>query len=106
VLGEADALAHVHAKDTWLNEHVIRVHGVLDTTPRDQITQRAWAFRTVGYGQGEQAWRDLISALRIAGYDGVVSVEHEDPLLSAEDGLAKALDLLLRVRPRSTDDPR
>jgi sugar phosphate isomerase/epimerase len=103
LLGEAGALAHVHAKDTWLNEHAIRVNGVLDTTPRDQISHRAWAFRTVGYGQGEQAWHDLISALLIAGYDGVVSV---DPLLSAEDGLAKALDLLLRLRPASTNDPR
>jgi sugar phosphate isomerase/epimerase len=84
---------------------VIRAHGVLDTTPRDQIKRRAWAFRTVGYGQGEQAWRDLVGALLIAGYDGVVSVEHEDPLLGAEDGLAKALDLLLRLRPGSPDDP-
>ena len=106
ILGEADALAHVHAKDTWLNEHVIRAHGVLDTTSRDQIKRRAWAFRTVGYGQGEQAWRDLVSALLIVGYDGVVSVEHEDPLLNAEDGLAKALKLLLRLRPGSSDDPR
>lgn len=100
LLGEAAALAHVHAKDTWLNHHLIREQGVLDTTPRDRIAQRAWAFRTVGYGQGEQAWRNLLSALQTAGYDGVVSVEHEDPLLTIEDGLAKALDLLLRLSPR------
>ena len=97
-LGEAGALAHVHAKDTWLNADVIRRDGVLDTTPRDRIAQRAWAFRTVGCGQGEQAWRDLIGALASAGYDGVMSVEHEDPLLGTEDGLRKALDLLLRLR--------
>jgi len=98
LLGEAGALAHVHAKDTWLNETVIRAQGVLDTGPRDRIAQRAWAFRTVGYGQGERAWRDLISALQTAGYDGVLSVEHEDPLLGVEDGLAKAVHLLLRLR--------
>jgi sugar phosphate isomerase/epimerase len=99
VLGREGALAHVHAKDTWLNEHVIRTNGVLDTTPRDRVPERAWAFRTVGFGQGEQAWRDLVSALLTAGYDGVISVEHEDPLLGIEDGLAKALELLLPLRP-------
>ena len=100
LLGQAGALAHFHAKDTWLNEPVIRAQGVLDTAPRDRIAERAWAFRTVGYGQGEEAWRDLISALQSAGYEGAVSVEHEDPLMTVEDGLAKALELLLRLRPR------
>jgi sugar phosphate isomerase/epimerase len=63
----------------------------------------AWAFRAVGFGQGEQAWRNPMSALLTAGYDGVVSVEHEDPLLGTEDGLAKALELLLRLRPAPGD---
>ena len=98
LLGEAGALAHVHAKDTWLNEELIRAQGVIDTTPRDRVEGRAWAFRTVGLGHGEGTWRDLLGALRAAGYDGVVSVEHEDPLLSAEEGLAKAVDTLLALR--------
>jgi sugar phosphate isomerase/epimerase len=94
LLGEAGALAHVHAKDTWLNEELIRAQGVIDTTPRDRVEGRAWAFRTVGFGHGEQTWRNLLGALKAAGYDGVVSVEHEDPLLGAEDGLARAVELL------------
>lgn len=98
-LGEAGALAHVHAKDTWLDANMTRLHGVLDTTPRDRLSERSWSFRTVGYGQGEQAWRDLISALLTAGYSGAVSVEHEDRLMSVDDGLAKAVELLLRIRP-------
>ena len=100
-LGAAGAIAHVHAKDTWIDADVTRLHGTLDTTPRERehMAQRSWVFRTVGYGQGEQAWADLISALLTAGYDGVVSVEHEDRLLSTEDGLAKAVRLLRRLRP-------
>lgn len=94
LLGEADALAHVHAKDTWLNEELIRAQGVIDTTPRDRVEGRAWAFRTVGLGHGEQTWRDLLGALRAGGYDGVISVEHEDPLVRAEEGLAEAVELL------------
>jgi sugar phosphate isomerase/epimerase len=100
-LGEAGALAHVHAKDTWLDAGVMRLHGVLDNAPRDRahVADRAWSFRTIGFGQGEQAWRDLVSALLTAGYDGAISIEHEDPLLGARDGLAKAVALLRRIVP-------
>jgi len=48
---------------------------------------RSWAFRTVGYGHGELEWRDIISALRLAGYDGAVSIEHEDALMSAAEAV-------------------
>lgn len=98
-LGEAGAIAHVHAKDTWIDRGLVRLHGVLETTPADRVAERAWSFRTVGHGQGEAAWRDIVSALSVAGYDGVLSVEQEDRLVGAEDGLATALDVLRRVRP-------
>ena len=51
----------------------------------------------VGYGQDDKFWRDFVSALRIAGYDGVLSIEHEDGLVSVDEGLAKAVDVLQRV---------
>ena len=79
------------------HEELIRAQGVIDTTARDRVGGRAWAFRTVGLGHGEERWRDLLGALRAAGYDGVVSVEHEDPPMSAEEGLAKAVDTLLAL---------
>jgi sugar phosphate isomerase/epimerase len=94
-LGQAGALAHVHAKDTAIEPDVVRLHGVLDTTPRDRVAERAWSFRTVGCGHGEQTWRDLVHALREAGYDGVLSVEHEDRLVGTDEGLARAVGLLL-----------
>ena len=100
-LAQAGALAHVHAKDTWLEDDVVRLHGTLDNTPRDQLTERAWSFRTIGYGQGEQAWRDIVSTLLTVGYDGVISIEHEDRLLSTEDGLTQAVGLLRRLRPNN-----
>jgi sugar phosphate isomerase/epimerase len=40
--------------------------------------RRAWIFRTVGYGHDALVWRDVVSALRVAGYDHVISIEHED----------------------------
>ena len=53
-----------------------------------------WIFRTVGYGNGLQYWRDMISALRLAGYDKVMSIEHEDSLMTTDEGLEKAVAFL------------
>lgn len=93
-LGRADSIFHVHAKDTYLDHGNIRHNGVLDTKPYDQILDRSWVFRTVGYGQGEKVWRDVFSALRSVDYDYVMSIEHEDSLLSIDEGLGKAISFL------------
>jgi sugar phosphate isomerase/epimerase len=70
---------------------------VLDTKSYSRFADRSWSFRSVGYGQDEKFWRDFVSALRVAGYDGVLSIEHEDGLASIDEGLAKAVDVLQRV---------
>jgi sugar phosphate isomerase/epimerase len=93
------AIHHVHAKDTWIDKENTAVNGVLDTKGYDRLLERSWSFRTIGFGQGEKVWQDILSALRLVGYDWVVSIEHEDGLLSNEEGLAKAVELLLRLRP-------
>ena len=85
---------HVHAKDTAIDPINTRRDGVLDTTPYNQIAQRSWVFRTVGYGHGVEFWKQLVSALRLVGYDHVLSIEHEDGLLSPREGLEKAAKLL------------
>jgi len=88
------AIYHVHAKDTAIDPQNARRDGVLDTTPYSDIANRAWVFRTVGYGHGVEFWKQLISALRVVGYDHVLSIEHEDGLLSPREGLEKAVALL------------
>jgi len=94
VLGEQEAIFHFHAKDTALDHRNVAVNGVLDTKHYGDALHRAWTFRTVGYGQGAQVWRDIVSALRAVGYDYVLSIEHEDLLLSIDEGLRKAVELL------------
>ncbi|WP_255191334.1 sugar phosphate isomerase/epimerase family protein [Natronobeatus ordinarius] len=96
-LGERDAIHHVHAKDTRIYEEQAREKGVLDTTPYDDEPNRSWLFRSVGYGHGERHWKDLVSTLRLVGYDDVLSIEHEDSLTSSREGLEKAIELLSRV---------
>jgi sugar phosphate isomerase/epimerase len=70
--------------------------GVLDTKPYGEVLDRSWTFRTVGYGHATKDWRDIVSTLRAVGYDYVVSIEHEDPLLSVNEGLSKAV---MELRP-------
>lgn len=98
-LGDAGAIFHVHAKDTFVDRHNVAANGVLDTKPYDRVRERAWTFRTVGFGHGEPAWREIVSALRVAGYDDVISIEHEDILLSRDEGLDRAIEFLQRLVP-------
>ena len=92
-----DAIHHVHAKDTRIYEANARTKGVLDTTPYTDELDRSWLFRSVGHGHGEVHWKDFVSTLRMVGYDGTLSIEHEDSLASPTEGLEKAVDVLQRA---------
>ena len=88
------AIYHFHAKDTKIDKYNTAVNGVLDTKHYTDELNRSWIFRSVGYGNGLDYWRDIISALRLAGYDKVMSIEHEDSLMTAREGLSHAVEFL------------
>ena len=92
-----DAILHVHAKDTQLYPVNLTRTGVLDTKPYTQERDRGWIFRTCGYGHGAEWWKEFVSTLRMFGYDYVLSIEHEDSLLSPEEGLTKAAQFLNEI---------
>ena len=92
VLG--DAIFHVHAKDTQIYSANLPRTGVLDTKNYTDERNRSWIFRTCGYGHGAEWWKEFVSTLRMFGYDYVLSIEHEDSLMSAEEGLIKASSFL------------
>jgi sugar phosphate isomerase/epimerase len=94
-LGEA--VFHVHAKDTKIYTINSTVNGVLDTKPYSDEIHRSYIFRTVGYGHDADFWSDLVSTLQMVGYDDVLSIEHEDSLMSIDEGLSKASALLNQV---------
>jgi sugar phosphate isomerase/epimerase len=96
-LGAEDAIHHFHAKDTALYEHNARVQGYLDTNPYTAEAERSWLFRSIGYGHDEAHWKEVVSALRMVGYEGALSIEHEDSLTSGREGLEKAVDVLSRA---------
>lgn len=89
-----DAIFYFHAKDTKVDEINTARNGVLDTKHYGDEIHRSWIFRSVGYGHGAQVWKDMMSALRMVGYDGMISIEHEDSLMSVPEGLKKAIAML------------
>lgn len=97
ILGREGAIHHFHAKDTVIDPVNVNKHGLTDMQSYTNMLDRAWQFRSVGYGHDVKVWADMMSALRLVGYDFVVSIEHEDGLMSIEEGFSKAVDNLKQV---------
>ena len=89
-----DAIYHVHAKDVKVDLINTAVNGVLDTKHYSNEINRSWIFRTIGYGNDTAYWKNIFSTLRIIGYDGAVSIEHEDSLINRFEGLEKAVRIV------------
>ena len=91
------AVYYVHAKDTRIDAAIAGVNGVIDTTPGSEYRSRAWNYITLGHGHDEAWWRAFVLTLAEVGYDGALSIEHEDPAMSAEQGVEESVALLRRV---------
>ncbi len=89
-----EAIFHFHAKDTRIDTINTAKNGVLDTKHFKEGLNRSWNHHSVGYGHDALVWKDIIRNLRLVGYDGTISIEHEDPLASREEGLTKAINFL------------
>ena len=92
-----DAIYYIHAKDTRVDPVIAGVNGVIETTPGDRYQGRSWNYITLGYGHGELWWREFIAVLAAVGYDDVFSIEHEDPMLSALEGVERSVAFLRNV---------
>ncbi len=98
------AVYHVHAKDTLLNTPVQATTSLLENGSLTDIPSRSWSYITLGYGHGETWWRHFCYRLRMGGYDGWLSIEHEDVLLNSLEGLEKSVTLLKSVMPAKGSD--
>ncbi|MQX24111.1 TIM barrel protein [Sinorhizobium meliloti] len=101
-LGEA--VYHVHAKDTMLNAAVQATTSLLENGSLMDIPARSWSYITLGFGHGEEWWRQFCYRLKMADYDGWLSIEHEDVLLNSLEGLEKSVALLKGVMPVAPSD--
>ena len=106
MLGKEGAIFHAHMKDTVLFPDKVARYGVLNFVFEKQDLKTASdAFRAVGYGHGASTWKDIVRAYMDVGYDGIMSVENEDPILSGEVGVERALYVLKNVREELLTEP-
>jgi sugar phosphate isomerase/epimerase len=91
------AIGFAHGKDTLVHPDRVRRNGLLDLAfPVDPDTA-SWHFCAVGSGHDDATWAALVAALQSAGYDGVISIEHEDPRVTPEEGIETSLAALRRA---------
>jgi sugar phosphate isomerase/epimerase len=91
------AIYHVHAKDTRIELRSAAIDGLLETRPAESVAERSWNYVTLGHGHDLEWWRAFCLALQRAGYDDVLSIEHEDASLAPLDGVRQSVRLLKEV---------
>jgi len=90
-------IGFAHGKDTLLYADRIRQNGVLHFAPPSDPSKAPWHFAPVGEGHDIETWVALLKAMRQSGYDGVISIEHEDPRYDGEEGTARSLQGLQKA---------
>jgi len=81
-----DRIFHVHAKDSEVYEDKLAEYGVFNKQLDGEGTGY-WQFRMPGMGQVD--FQAFIKALKENGYDGVISIEHEDPMYEGSEEKVK-----------------
>jgi len=99
MLSKQGALFHAHMKDTVMFKDNVAKYGVLNFAfeTRD-LAQASETFRAVGYGHSANTWKDIVRTYMEVGYQGILSIENEDPILPGEVGVQRALYVLKNVR--------
>ena len=101
-LGES--IFHVHAKDTGFDPDLVARNGVLDTKEHTPDSSRSWVYRVVGRGHGTDFWSELVRKLHGVGYEGAISIEHEDLSVDPERGFREASGLLRAALAEAQSD--
>ena len=101
------AIVHVHAKDTQLVADEIRRNGVFDLRPPEQTDARSWNSCLLGRGHDRDEWQNIVRTLRGVEYNGVLSLEHEDIGVGADEGVREGVTFLRSLLDEGvTDAPR
>lgn len=98
-LGKQGAIFHAHMKDTVLFPENVGKYGVLNFAfETADLANASETFRAVGYGHSASLWKSILQAYMDIGYEGILSIENEDPILSGEVGVERAAYVLKNVR--------
>jgi sugar phosphate isomerase/epimerase len=94
------AIYDFHAKDCFVQEDNVRLNGIIDPKPHKYRKDRAWVHAALGYGHDALYWKDIIRNLLMIGYDGVVSIENDDGLMTHQEGFEKGAEFLKSILVR------
>jgi sugar phosphate isomerase/epimerase len=98
-LGKHGAIYHAHMKDTVMFPENVAKYGVLNfASELEDLPQASETFRAVGYGHGAGLWKSIVQAYMDIGYEGMLSIENEDPILPGAVGVERAIYVLKNVR--------
>jgi sugar phosphate isomerase/epimerase len=98
-LGKQGAIYHAHMKDTVMFPGNVAKYGVLNFAPDvASLPEASETFRAVGYGHGAALWKSIVQAYMDIGYEGILSIENEDPILAGPVGVERAAWVLKNVR--------
>ena len=98
-LGKQNAIFHAHMKDTVFFPENVNKYGVLNFSfEENDLALASETFRAVGYGHSASLWKSIIKAYMDVGYEGILSIENEDPILSGPVGVERAAYVLKNVR--------
>jgi sugar phosphate isomerase/epimerase len=98
-LGKQGMIYHAHMKDTVLYPENVARYGVLNFVfEKQDLPLASDAFRAVGYGHSASTWKAILQAYMDVNYEGILSIENEDPILSGEVGVERAAYVLKNVR--------
>jgi sugar phosphate isomerase/epimerase len=98
-LGKQGAIYHAHMKDTVLYPENVAKYGVLNfALETGDLEQASATFRAVGYGHSASLWKSVVKAYMDVGYEGILSIENEDPILPGPVGVERAVYVLKNVR--------
>jgi len=99
MLGKQGCIFHAHMKDTTFYKQNVDRYGVLNFAfEKNELPQASETFRAVGYGHSANTWKEIVRTYMEVGYQGMLSVENEDPILPGEVGVQRALTVLKNVR--------
>jgi sugar phosphate isomerase/epimerase len=98
-LGKQGIIYHAHMKDTVLYPENVAKYGILNFAfEKDDLANSSDTFRAVGYGHGASTWKSILQAYMEVGYDGILSIENEDPILPGPVGVERAAYVLKNIR--------
>ncbi|HEY1424939.1 MAG TPA: sugar phosphate isomerase/epimerase [Candidatus Acidoferrum sp.] len=103
-LGKQGAIFHAHMKDTVIFPENAAKYGVLNfASEANELANASATFRAVGYGHSASLWKSVVQAYMDIDYDGILSIENEDPILPGEVGVERAAYVLRNVRKEILD---